>query len=302
MSAASSLTLPSAWNALVFAAIAAAWWVVRGMIGRREERAFEARFARRADGVIEGAESIRLDGTRAGAILLLHGYNDSPQALASLAGELHRRGWSVRVPLLPGHGRTLPEFAASTAEDWIAVARHELNAVLATHHEVAVGGLSMGGAISMVLAAKHPDVKAVVGFAPFLHAALPLRLLVLAAPIASLGGRYVWSGGGRSVHDPVAAAAMIAYGRSTPGLLVQLARVLRMARAVLPRVRQPVLVLQSREDNRIPPEAAEEAFSRIGSTDKMLHWTSGAGHVITVDYGHEALERLAADWLESRLA
>lgn len=296
------LTLPYALDALILAATVAVWWVVRGLIARREERAFEARFSRGADGVIVGAEPIRLDGTRAGAVLLLHGYNDSPQALASLAGELHHRGWSVRAPLLPGHGRTLPEFAGSTAELWMAAARHELNAVLATHREVAVGGLSMGGAISMVLAAEHPEVRAVVGFAPFLHATLPLRLLVLAAPIASLGARYVWSGGGRSVHDPVAAAAMIAYGRSTPGLLVQLARVLRVARAVLPRVRQPVLVLQSREDNRIPPEAAEEAFSLIGSADKTLHWTSGAGHVVTMDYGHEELERLAGDWLESRLA
>ena len=293
-----------AWalDALSLGVVVAAWWMVRGAIARREERRFNDRFTRDANGIIVGAEPIRLDGPRAGAVLLLHGYNDSPQAVASLAHALHRRGWSVRAPLLPGHARTLPAFAASTAEEWIAAARHELNGLLATHREVAVGGLSMGGAISMVLAAKHPEVKAVVGFAPFLHAALPLRLLVLAAPIASLGGRYVWSGGGRSVHDPVAAAAMISYGRSTPGLLVQLERVLRMARAALPRVRQPVLVLQSREDNRIPPGAAEESFARIGSVDKTLHWTSGAGHVITVDYGHAALERLAADWLESRLA
>ncbi len=293
--------LPYVLDLSLFGALIAVWWVVRGMIARREERRFEARFTFDAQGIIVGAESIRLDGTRPGAVLLLHGYNDSPQALAGVAHALHRRGWSVRVPLLPGHGRTLPVFAASTAEDWVAAARHELNAVLATHHEVAVGGLSMGGAISMVLAAKHPEVKAVVCFAPFLHAALPLRLLVFAAPIASLGGRYVWSGGGRSVHDPVAQAAMIAYGRSTPGTLVQLARVLRLARTALPRVRQPVLVVQSREDNRIPPSAAEESFSRIGSADKTMHWTSGAGHVITVDYGHAAIEQLAADWLEPRL-
>jgi len=289
-------------DAVLFLLVGSAWWLVRSAIARREERRFERRFPRDARGIIIGAEPIHLAGTRPGAVLLLHGYNDSPQAIASFAHALHARGWSVRVPLLPGHGRTLQAFAASTADEWVAAARHELNAALATHASVAVGGLSMGGAIAMVLAAKHPNVKAVVGFAPFLHAAWPLRLLMLAAPIASLGGRYVWSGGGRSVHDPDALAAMISYGRSTPGLLVQLGRVLRMARAVLPRVRQPVLVMASREDNRIPPSATEEAFAMIGSTDKTLHWTSGAGHVVTVDYGHEALEQLAADWLETRLA
>jgi esterase/lipase len=62
-----------------------------------------------------------------------------------------------------------------------------------------------------------------------------------------------------------------------------------------------VLYLQSREDNRIPVHAAEEAFALIGSADKTLHWTTGNGHVLTVDYGHEVLEQLAADWLEPRL-
>ena len=65
---------------------------------------------------------------------------------------------------------------------------------------------------------------------------------------------------------------------------------------------QPVLVIQSREDNRIPVASAEEAFGMIGSADKTLHWTTGNGHVVTVDYGHEAVEKLTADWLESRLA
>ncbi len=281
---------------------ATVWWRIRRRAGERAERAFEARFTRDADGIIVGAESIRLTGTRRGAIVLLHGYNDSPQALAGVAREMHARGWSVRVPLLPGHGRTLQAFAASHAEEWIAAARRELHEALAEHAEVAVGGLSMGGAIAVILAARHPKVKAIVGFAPFLHAAWPLRLLSLFSPIAALASRYMASGGQHSVHDRVAAASMISYGCSTPRLLAQLAYVLRLARRVLPDVRQPVLMMQSREDNRIPPSAAEEAFARLGSADKTLVWTTGAGHVITVDFGHEALERQAADWLESRLS
>ena len=61
------------------------------------------------------------------------------------------------------------------------------------------------------------------------------------------------------------------------------------------------LVLQSREDNRIPMGSATEAFARIGSTDKTLQWSSGSGHVVTVDYGYEMIGTAAADWLETRL-
>jgi pimeloyl-ACP methyl ester carboxylesterase len=138
--------------------------------------------------------------------------------------------------------------------------------------------------------------------APYLHLSRPMEALLVFGPIAALGARYVSGGGKRSVHDPEAARRIIAYRASTPRLLYELTRITRHAYALLPRVRQPVLVLQSREDNRIPQRSAQRAFDAIGSTDKTLEWLTGTGHVITVDYGHEAMERRVGEWLETRLA
>lgn len=282
-------------------AAAAAWWVIRGAIGRWREREFVRTHEFDADGVIVGAASLRLAGTRPGAVLLFHGYNDSPQSLQFVAAALHARGWTVRVPLLPGHGRRLQDWAATGAAAWEAAARAELAALRQTHEAVAVGGLSMGGALAFMLAAEEPSVRAVIGFAPYLHASLSVELLQFLAPLASIGGKYFASGGAASVHDPVAAEEMIAYRRSTPHLAVELQKVVKVTRAGLHAVHQPVLVIQSREDNRIPAASAEEAFAMIGSTDKTLHWTTGNGHVVTVDYGHEAVEQVTTDWLERRL-
>ncbi len=258
-------------------------------------------YSRSADGIIVGAEPIHLTGKRPGAVLLLHGYNDSPQSMSSMAAALHARGWSVSVPLLPGHGRNLQDWAATRAADWENAARAELKLLQSAHAEIAVGGLSMGGALAFILAAEQPTVRAVVGLAPYLHASLPVELLHFIAPIASFGARYLSAGGSRSVHDPVASDAMIAYRVSTPRLVVELEKVVRLAREGLPHIQQPVLVVQSREDNRIPAAAAAAAFQMIGSSDKTLHWTTGNGHVVTVDYGHEEIERLVGDWLESRI-
>ena len=289
-------------GALWFAAFAAVWWVVREGVARRREREFIRAHPFDSNGIIVGAAPITLTGSRTGVVLLLHGYNDSPQSMASVAAALHARGWSVRVPLLPGHGRRLQDWAAARAAAWEDAARTELAALQSTHAEVAVGGLSMGGALSFILAAEQPSVRAVIGFAPYLHASLPVELLHFIAPVASLGAKYLPSGGTRSVHDPVAAQGMIAYRASTPRLVVELEQVVRHARKALPGVHQPVLVVQSREDNRIPASGAAAAFELIGSADKTLHWTTGNGHVVTVDYGHDEIERLVADWLESRLA
>lgn len=287
---------------LWLAAMAAAWWAVRAGLARRRELAFIRAHSFDNDGIIVGAAPISLTGPRRGIVLLLHGYNDSPQSMQSVAAALHARGWSVRVPLLPGHGRRLQDWAGARAASWESAARTELAALQAEHGEVAVGGLSMGGALAFILASEQPQVRAVVGFAPYLHASLPVELLHFIAPVASLGAKYLAGGGTKSVHDPVAAAAMIAYRVSTPRLVVELEKVVRHARAALPVVHQPVLVVQSREDNRIPASSAAAAFAMIGSSDKTLHWTTGNGHVVTVDYGHDEIEKLVADWLESRLA
>jgi carboxylesterase len=288
-------------SALWVAAMAAAWGAVRAGIARRRERAFVRAQSFDADGIIVGAEPIGLEGTRPGAVLLLHGFNDSPQSMRAMAAALHARGWSVRVPLLPGHGRRLQDWAAARAAAWERAARDELAALQASHADVAVGGLSMGGALAFILAAEQPAVRAVLGFAPYLHASLPVELLGLIAPVASLGAKYLVSGGSKSVHDPVAAETMIAYRVSTPRLVVELEKIVTLARKDLPHVMQPALVVQSREDNRIPVASAAAAFALLGSKDKTLHWTTGNGHVVTVDYGHEAIEQLAGEWLDSRL-
>ena len=67
----------------------------------------------------------------------------------------------------------------------------------------------------------------------------------------------------------------------------------------LPGVQAPTLVVQSREDNRIAPEAAEYGFVRLGAKDKKFVWTNGAGHVISVDFGYQRVFELTTDWLEA---
>src|SRR6185295_12120166 len=110
---------------------------------------------------------------------------------------------------------------------------------------------------------------------------------------------FLRGGGDRSIRDPNEAARNLAYGFATPRLLVELRRVVERARVAAPTVSAPTLVVQSRQDNRIPPDAAERAFSLFRVPDRRLLWTEGNGHIITVDYGRQAVFAAVADWLEA---
>ncbi|MHB1097401.1 MAG: alpha/beta hydrolase [Gemmatimonadaceae bacterium] len=276
----------------------------RAWRARYVERAFDAKFGaqRNARGVIAGAESFTLEGSTDRAIVLLHGFNDSPQTMRSPAAAMHAAGWTVYAPLLPGHGRSPRAFAASSAEAWISAARAAVRDALQRHRQVAVGGLSLGGALAAIVASEEPSVRAAVLFAPFLVHSRRLGAIAALWPLVTLGVEYLTGGSStRAVRDPEARATLIAYGCSTPRLLREVQQVVRHARAALPAVRQPVWIAQSSDDYRIPDEQAQGAFDLLGSGDKRLHWTTGNGHVITVDYGHEALSAEAVRWLESRI-
>jgi carboxylesterase len=255
---------------------------------RRVEQRVGRRLPLGDDGVVRGAGALTLDGDPTRAVLVLHGFGDTPQSVAELAHALHADGWTVRVPLLPGHGRTVRDFAASGADAWIACAREELAALHARHGTVAVVGQSMGGALGVLLAAESPSaVAALVLLAPDgAHLALGLVL------------PYVDSdGGAASIHDPEARAQALGYGVVTPRLLRELGRIVDAAHAVLPRVLAPTRVLLSRRDNRVAAEAAERAATRLGGPTNDVVWFEDCGHVIAVDRERARVFAATREWL-----
>src|SRR5882762_3387772 len=126
--------------------------------------------------VIKGAETIDMQEEGSHGVLLLHGFGDTPQTLSSLARRLHKSGYGVFAPLLPGHGRTMYAFTRSRADEWIDAARRSLLEMRGRYDAVSVVGLSMGGAIAVILAAEFIDITSLVLIAPYLGMPRTLRL------------------------------------------------------------------------------------------------------------------------------
>ena len=289
-------------GALVAGAGAAGLLAARSLLAWRLVRDTARRLPVGPAGIVAGAEPFELPARAdAPGLLLLHGFGDTPQTLRYLAAALHAAGFGVRVPLLPGHGRTLAEFARSGADAWLGHARGELDAVMARHARVGVVGLSMGGALAATLAAATPGVRALALLAPYLSMPRTVRRLARIHPLLTLGAPYLPGRGERSIHDPAEASRNLAYGVVTPRLLRELLTVVERAQAALPGLRAPTLMLQSCEDNRIPMEAAEREFARIGAPDRQLEWLDGCGHLITVDHGHAAVAARTVAFLSAHL-
>lgn len=252
-----------------------------------------------AAAVRKGAETIDLQEEGSHGVLLLHGFGDTPQTLALLAKRLHKAGYSVLVPLLPGHGRTMDAFARSRADEWINAARSSFFALRDRSNGISVAGLSMGGALAVLIAAEARDISALALIAPYLG--MP-RVLRAAAATHWIWGKLAGEINGRSplsIHDPIEREKNLAYGAVTGRTLFELSKVMSRARKALPFVTAPTLIVQSREDPRVSPDIAEFALKELGAGEKKLVLTEGAGHIITVDYGRERVFGEVEKWLRA---
>ncbi len=280
----------------------------RSRVRSQFDDAHARRFCFDADGIVQGAAGFTLPARQLGqlprrAVLLLHGFNDTPQSMAYLGASLQARGWTVRAPLLPGHGTRLATMAnESRATRWREAVLTEYDALQREYDSVMVVGQSMGGALALLLATERPQLPALVLLAPYIGMPRNLQWKVFGAWIARVALPYLSSVGGEtSIHDPVARAESLGPGVVTARTLTELRRVAEDAEAALPRVWVPTLYLQSREDNRIDAHDAEAHFRALGSTDKRQQWLTGCGHIISADYCRDEVASLTADWLDAHL-
>ncbi len=273
---------------------AGALW--RRRSAHRVERAYADGHGADGAAIVTGAEGFTLPGTNGRALLLLHGSGDTPQTLRYLGERLQAAGYTIHAPLLPGHGRGPRQFRQVTAHAYLEAARAALQTLHPHDAWTAVVGLSMGGALGAQLATESGHVRALVLLAPYLLPTPSVRWAARTSRAWGLVVAYVNARGEGSVHDPAARAASHAYGVFPPAALRALVETAANGLAALASVTVPTLVVNSREDNRIPVDAATGALATLRAPTER-HWVAGCGHVITVDYCRDAVAELVVTFL-----
>lgn len=234
---------------------------------------------------LDGA-SLAPDGPLAGlGVALFHGFTSGPHSVTAWAQALAEAGAHVEVPLLPGHGTRWEDLESVRAEDLRAAARQSVDALFEQHQDVAVGGLSMGGALALDAAAHRP-VAGVVVVNPALRFASPL------APLAPVLKHLV-----RTV-DPIADdtvrpdAQEFAYPRTPVAGVAQLGVLQREVRRVLDRITAPVLAFASRTDHVVPASSITTLARGLqGSGQLRVRPLYNSYHVATLDWDAPVIHR-----------
>ena len=247
--------------------------------------------------VLPGAEPFHHDGGRVG-VVLCHGFTGTPQSLRAWGQALADAGYSVRLPLLPGHGTRWQDMNATTWPDWFGAVDAAFTELRAVCDHVFVMGLSMGGGLALRLAEVHgDDVAGVVVVNPSV-AGTDWRMTYLLPWLRHVVPAFP----GVASDIKKAGSTELAYDRSPLQAAYSLTRMWQVVAADLPKVTQPLVVLRSAEDHIVPAESGRLVVETAGSADVTEVVLHDSYHVATLDNDAELIVKTSLDFVDRVVA
>jgi pimeloyl-ACP methyl ester carboxylesterase len=111
----------------------------------------------------EAARPFDIAGSTDLGLLVVHGFTSTPGSMLELAQALNTAGgWTAALPLLPAHGTVWTDLNKVRWQAWEAAVEAAYQALAKRCKRVAVVGLSLGGALTLNLATKHPELAGLV--------------------------------------------------------------------------------------------------------------------------------------------
>ena len=233
--------------------------------------------------------------------LLLHGFTATPYDMRFIGAALHGAGISVRAVRLPGHATSPEDMEAHSWSDWYAGARQGLAELRETASRIVVIGQSMGSLLALKLAAELGDevnglcllstaLRASARWMYWVAPAVPLLM-----PVLPTAARFV-AKGESDIADAAARAVSPTYRRVPVRSIYELFRLQAHVRPLVARVRQPALVIHSRQDHACSLENVAILQRELRGPVRSV-MLSNSYHVISVDVDKDHAVREIVDFV-----
>jgi carboxylesterase len=239
--------------------------------------------------LIPGAEPWSHDGGPAGA-LVIHGFTGNPGSMRGVAEALAAAGFSVEMPLLPGHGTKIDDMLDTGWSDWLGEAEAAYQRLAARCERIVIVGLSMGGALTAWLGSEHQEVAGLVCINALVSAPEGMREAIEEV-LATGADRF--AGIGSDIAKP--GVVETAYPDTPLRPLLTLFDAAEELGERLGRITAPVLILTSPQDHVVPPENSDILAAAVAGPVERIR-CERSYHVATMDYDAELVESATVDF------
>jgi len=239
--------------------------------------------------ILEGAEPQSWSGDNHG-VLVLHGFTGSPHSVRPWAEAFAAQGYSVELPLLPGHGTSVEDMMTTSWADWSEAAEDAYQRLAEHCDMVLVAGLSMGGTLTTWLAAKHPEI---VGIELVNPAVMPQpEMEELLRPMLEAGETSFDAIGSDIAKEGI---VELAYERTPLGPLASLGEAIEALQPMLASVTCPVLLMTSPQDHVVVPASSDHLAARVGGPVERVS-LDRSYHVATLDHDAPLVEKCSVEF------
>ncbi|MGA2521096.1 MAG: alpha/beta fold hydrolase [Acidimicrobiales bacterium] len=228
--------------------------------------------------VIPGAEPFHSDGGPAG-VLVLHGFTGNPQSMRGLAEALADQGYTVDLPLLPGHGTAVEDMVATRWSDYLRKAEDSYRDLADRCDRVALVALSMGGTLACRLAELHSEIAGMVLVNPFVDPPAESFREVMRGVLES--GTELAPAVGSDIAKE--GSVELAYSSTPVAAALSLFEGIDEVAADLGRIACPVLLMSSRQDHVVPSSSGDVLVAGVSGPVERV-WLEQSYHVAPLDH------------------
>ncbi len=249
--------------------------------------------------VIPSAEAFFFPGKPAKAgCLLVHGFTGTPKEMRGLGKFLSENGYNALGVRLAGHATRPEDMIRSRWTDWVASVEDGYAQLRGVTSTVFFIGLSMGGALSLLMSTRLEAAGVVAMSTPYRmptdYPAWMFKLLSSILPYKQKSKGHPDSGW----FDKAAYADHVSYPKNPVRSAAELNSLLAEVHKAIPQVRVPVLLIHSRNDPYIVPENMDKISAGLANApDKKITWVEGSGHVLTRDAARAEVFKATLDFI-----
>jgi carboxylesterase len=234
---------------------------------------------------IPGAEAYSHIGNGDVGVLVLHGFTGNPGSMRALAEACATAGFHVELPLLAGHGTAMEDMIPTRWADWSADAEKAYQVLSKRAKKIVVIGLSMGGALTLWMAAQHPEAHGIVCINPATQPH-PQEVIDTLQEMID-GGIETTDGVGGDIADP--SAHETAYlGTPLAALKSFWFEGLAPLAPRYPSIKMPMLLYTSVQDHVVQPSDSDAVAATYGGPVERV-MLERSYHVATQDYDKDII-------------
>jgi carboxylesterase len=250
--------------------------IISRLIDTYSAKYLDSRYPRE-NGIMKGTQEIYIENGDE-AVLLLHGLTANPASVKELAEFFSDKGYTVYAPVIKGHGTSVFDLEKTNYLDWRKSAEDAYLKLYKDHKKIYLVGTSLGGLLSLDLAANHKVNGVIIINTPINLKSSFVKIIPLVYLINPYNVRGLFS-----LEELPVAVELKLYDSLPVKSVAQLMSYLEYVKTQLKKINTPVLVVQGLKDDIVDPDSILFIINNINSKNKDVLFLKDSSHINLVN-------------------